>query len=218
MRFFKNIGLLAIAFQSAVTFGELTKVVRRDVAQAAAETLSTRHIAAAAAPVSPRKEDDDVAALAKRTSYKTERGVIIGTEDDSLRTYGLATCIGMAAVGEEKIEVDKVLTHVPCDDVANKVAEFANEVREELKADDDFRIVVSVADPALQQGDGMQAAQRAMNQVAIDAATSLLNDLGEGKSERMRVVTRPSLTTGGTLNINEDGDIYAEGNKIEFDD
>lgn len=38
-------------------------------------------------------------ALEARTNYQTERGTIIGEATDTLRTYGLATCVGMVAVG-----------------------------------------------------------------------------------------------------------------------
>lgn len=53
--------------------------------------------------------------VAKRKDESTEAGPISGTSEDSLYTHGLATCIGIGAVGNPPLigsRIDKVRTLV----------------------------------------------------------------------------------------------------------
>lgn len=45
------------------------------------------------------RSKEGLGALEARADYVTERGTIIGVATDTLYTYGLATCVGMVAVG-----------------------------------------------------------------------------------------------------------------------
>lgn len=65
--------------------------------------------------------------VAKRKDESTEAGPISGTSEDSLYTHGLASCIGIGAVGNPPLigsRIDKVRTLslvIPCD-IQQKVA------------------------------------------------------------------------------------------------
>ncbi|KAL0570004.1 hypothetical protein V5O48_011951 [Marasmius crinis-equi] len=157
---------------------------------------------------------DENQALSKRSDFLTERGTIIGTDKDTVRTFGLATCIGIAAVGDPKVLPDKVLAHVRCDDVEGLLKEFADEVREDLN---NIHLALSLADPELQSTPDLKKTQEFINNLARDTAKSLIKDLAGGDEDgRYREIIRPSLTEGGTLKVLMDRSIFAEDKKVEF--
>lgn len=162
-------------------------------------------------------KDISASPLPKRQDKTTEGGTIVGTAHDSLKTYGLAPCIGMAAVGEGTQGNDKVLAHVRCGTFVDQLQEFELSVMANIY--DNFNLVISMSNPDLQDpkvSPELVATVRMVNQAARECAERLVTAIAPGQLQRVRQILRQSLTTGGELEIKQDRSIYADGNKVQF--
>lgn len=150
------------------------------------------------------------AALMPRASLTTEGGTITGNYGDLLYTYGLATCVGMAATGDPTTETatDKVLGHISCERNQADIDDWVNTVLNSGMTN--LQIVVSVVDPSLVDPD-LQDAQTALNGYAVTQAQSLvINDI----NNVIKVIRTDPLdapTPKGTVKIQYDRQIEAEG-------
>ncbi|KAM7183993.1 hypothetical protein V8F20_012392 [Naviculisporaceae sp. PSN 640] len=134
-------------------------------------------------------------------------GTITGGIHDSLNTYGLATCPGMAAVGVAACSgcIAKVLTHVLCGlEWERYLSEFVAAYQE---ADLGFSsIALAVANPDITAAPD---AQRIINMGCFRAAANLYP-----VNERWRILHLERQTLegeGGTLKVTVGNAIIAEG-------
>ncbi|KAM7190221.1 hypothetical protein V8F20_009843 [Naviculisporaceae sp. PSN 640] len=124
-------------------------------------------------------------------------GTITGTDSDSLMTFGLSTCPGMAAIGVASTTggVNKVLTHVLCGpDYLQYLTEFTNTMN---AAGMGWPVVaVSVVNPNLFSDQGLADAQRDVNRNTLDTAQVQFGIGDTNEWWRVLVHERQSLEGG----------------------
>jgi hypothetical protein len=147
--------------------------------------------------------------IVKREEFATERGTIVGAPADTLRTYGLATCVGMAASGSGSggPVVNKVLGHIACDDAFNLINEYVRIVGDARLVEEN--VVISVVNPDILQEE-LRNAQKILNRSALEAMANIL----QGRRWRLKPYERLTIEGSdplGTMRIEQDGSIQAEG-------
>ncbi|KAM7203325.1 hypothetical protein V8F33_002316 [Rhypophila sp. PSN 637] len=118
------------------------------------------------------KRTDSLAPLVKRADIDLrDGGTIVGTFDDKLTTYGLATCPGIAAFGvaTNNARTSKILSHILCGNYPNWLNLFHQAMN---NAQLQFpSIILSVGNPALQTDPDLREAQKLVNRDTFAAVT-----------------------------------------------
>ncbi|KAM7210581.1 hypothetical protein V8F06_014040 [Rhypophila decipiens] len=140
------------------------------------------------------KRIDSLAPLIKRADIELrDGGTIVGTFEDKLTTFGLATCPGIAAIGvaTNNARTSKVLSHILCGNYPNWLNLFHQEMN---TAQLQFpSIILSVSNPALQSDPDLREAQKLVNR---DTFTAVAQHVSPNELWRIVFYERESLFGG----------------------